>query len=70
MPSPIRLAIVRKKYTQSGGGERFIERLLSGLVGDDSYDITVISNGWPESIIDAHKVITLVESGLTSSGRL
>ena len=47
MPSPIRLAIVRKKYTQSGGGERFIERLLSGLGGDDSYDITVISNGWP-----------------------
>ena len=70
MPSPIRLAIVRKKYTQSGGGERFIERLLSGLGGDDSYDITVISNGWPESIIDAHKVITLGGSGLTRSGRL
>jgi len=70
MSAPIRLAIVRKKYTQSGGGERFIERLLSGLGGDGSYDITVISHGWPESIIGAYKVITLRESGLTRNSRL
>ena len=44
-----RLAIVRQKYTASGGAERFVSRAIQALQQQDEVDVTLITRRW-ESI--------------------
>ena len=43
--SPIRLAIIRQRYTPFGGAERFVERALSALVQEGA-KISLITRSW------------------------
>lgn len=42
---PIRLAIVRSRYNPFGGAERFVERTLAALEGNE-IDVTLIARQW------------------------
>jgi UDP-glucose:(heptosyl)LPS alpha-1,3-glucosyltransferase len=50
----IRLAIVRSRYNPFGGAERFVERTLSALEGNE-IDVTLIAREWAGDAKDTEK---------------
>lgn len=43
---PLRLAIVRQRYTPFGGAERFIENALQALGGHGGLEVTLVTREW------------------------
>lgn len=43
---PLRLAIVRQRYTPFGGAERFIDNALQALGGQDGLEVSLIAREW------------------------
>lgn len=54
----MKLAIVRQRYTPYGGAERFLERALDALGGND-LEITVIASEWPQGAASAYRRVLL-----------
>lgn len=46
---PLRLAIIRQRYTPFGGAERFIENALRAMASYGGLDITLITREWSEA---------------------
>ena len=44
---PLRIALVRQRYTAFGGAERFVERAVAALRGQGA-QLTVVTRAWPE----------------------
>lgn len=44
-PTPLRIAIVRSRYTPFGGAERFVERALAALVAEGA-EVSLIARDW------------------------
>jgi UDP-glucose:(heptosyl)LPS alpha-1,3-glucosyltransferase len=42
----MRIAFIRRKYTAFGGAERFLERLLPHLAGQQGLDATLLAESW------------------------
>jgi UDP-glucose:(heptosyl)LPS alpha-1,3-glucosyltransferase len=47
MTKPLRIALVRQRYTPFGGAERFMERTLTALAAEGTR-LTVVTRAWPE----------------------
>ncbi|MFA7241770.1 MAG: glycosyltransferase family 4 protein [Sulfuricellaceae bacterium] len=45
-PMPLRIALVRQRYTAYGGAERFVERAMQALHGQGA-QLTVVTRSWP-----------------------
>ncbi len=42
---PLRIALIRQRYTAYGGAERFLQRAMAGL-GEQGVDITILAREW------------------------
>lgn len=45
-PQPLRIALVRQRYTAFGGAERFVERAMQALHGQGAR-LTIVTRHWP-----------------------
>jgi len=46
MSSPLRIALIRQRYTPYGGAERFVENALNALQENTQIELTLISRKW------------------------
>jgi UDP-glucose:(heptosyl)LPS alpha-1,3-glucosyltransferase len=63
----VKLAIVRRRYAQFGGAERFIDTAV-GEIAKAGIDLSIISEAWPASGPIEHIVVP--QRGLTRRGKL
>lgn len=54
----MKLAIIRQRYTPFGGAERFLERALAALSGNN-LEITMIARDWPAGMHTAYRRVLL-----------
>ena len=46
MGTPIRIALIRQRYTPFGGAERFVENALNALQKEAHINLTLITRQW------------------------
>ncbi len=46
MEGPIRIALIRQRYTPFGGAERFVENVLNALQNEAEIELTLITRKW------------------------
>ena len=65
----MKLAIVRRRYAQFGGAERFIDTMVQAIAASD-IDLSIISESWSGAGSGKIKHITVPSRGLTRRSRL
>jgi UDP-glucose:(heptosyl)LPS alpha-1,3-glucosyltransferase len=65
----VKLAIVRRRYAQFGGAERFIDTAV-GPIADAGVDIAIVSETWSGETSGTIRQIEVPKSGLTRRAKL
>jgi UDP-glucose:(heptosyl)LPS alpha-1,3-glucosyltransferase len=64
----VKLAIVRRRYAQFGGAERFIDGMAGALIGA-GIDLTIVASSWPAAGDVRRKTVIVPPRGFTRRGR-
>ena len=48
-PHPLKIALIRQRYTAFGGAERFVERAM-GALSDQGAQMTIVTRNWPGNV--------------------
>jgi UDP-glucose:(heptosyl)LPS alpha-1,3-glucosyltransferase len=65
----VKLAVVRRRYAQFGGAERFIDTAMAEIA-KAGIDLSIISESWPGTAGGAVDRIAVSQRGLTRRGKL
>lgn len=57
LPSTLRIAVIRQRYTPHGGAERFVQNMLETLQEYSSIEITIVTRKWKGNEKDKFKII-------------